>query len=71
MLACCAHHLTEILPILGLSGIATFFGAYKAELLWVGLGMNLIGIAYMLWRVREARRMTCADAAVITKGVLA
>lgn len=59
MLACCAHHLTEILPVLGLSGAAVFLNAYKAELLWVGILMNLAGASYLLWKIQRAKRMAC------------
>lgn len=48
MVACCAHHLAEILPILGISGAATFLSAYQQSFLLLGVGINLLGIAYML-----------------------
>jgi hypothetical protein len=57
MLACCAHHLTDVLPILGLSSAAIFLNLYKTPLLWLGIGMNLIGIVYMLRKIREQRGM--------------
>jgi len=57
MLACCAHHLTDILPIVGLSGAAIFLNAYKTPLLWLGVIMNLIGVAYLLRQVVRQRRM--------------
>jgi hypothetical protein len=53
MLACCAHHVSELLPIIGVSGAAVFLGAYKAPLLWLGLVMNLGGIVYLLWQLRR------------------
>lgn len=59
MLACCAHHLTEIAPILGLSGAVVFLNAYKTPLLWLGIVMNLVGIAYMLHKIERARTMVC------------
>ena len=59
MLACCAHHLVEIAPILGLSGAAVVLNAYKTPLLWLGITMNLIGIAVM---VRAILRHRCAEA---------
>lgn len=62
MLACCAHHLTEVVPILGLSGAVVFLNAYKTPLLWLGIAMNLAGIAYMLRKVRQQRRMACHTA---------
>lgn len=55
MLACCAHHVTDILPIIGLSGAAIFLDAYKTPLLWLGMAMNVVGIAYLLYRIEQAR----------------
>jgi hypothetical protein len=51
MLACCAHHLSDVLPILGVSGAAVFLSAYQTPLLWLGLAMNLAGIGYLLWQI--------------------
>ena len=59
MLACCAHHLTDVLPIVGLSGAAVFLNAYKTPLLWIGIVMNLIGILYLARKIRLQRRMAC------------
>ncbi len=56
MLACCAHHLTEVFAIFGLSGAAIFLNLYKTPLLWLGIVMNLFGIAYLLWKIRQQRR---------------
>lgn len=55
MLACCAHHLVDVLPILGLSGAAIFLNAYKTPLLWLGIAMNLLGIVYLLRQVIRRR----------------
>jgi hypothetical protein len=60
-LACCAHHLADILPIVGLSGAAVFLNAYKAPLLWLGIVMNVIGIIYLL---RQLRRRPVHPAAI-------
>jgi len=57
MLACCAHHLTEVFAVLGLSGAAIFLNVYKTPLLWLGIVMNLFGIAYLLWKIRQQRRV--------------
>ena len=59
MLACCAHHLVDVLPVIGLSGAALFLGAYKTQLLWLGLGMNLAGVAYLLWQLQRWRTRAC------------
>ena len=48
MLACCAHHVTDVLPILGLTAAATFLGRYRLAFMWAGLGMTLVGIVVML-----------------------
>jgi hypothetical protein len=57
MLACCAHHLTDVFAIFGLSGAAIFLNVYKMPLLWLGIVMNLFGIAYLLWKIRQQRQM--------------
>lgn len=59
MLACCAHHVTDVLPILGLTAAATFLGRYRLLFMWAGLGMTLIGIIVMLSILfKERRRAT-------------
>ena len=48
MVACCAHHVADVLPILGLSGLAVFLVEFRTPIMLLGLGTNLIGIAVML-----------------------
>lgn len=48
MVACCAHHVTDVLPILGLTAAAAFLAEYQTLFMWIGLGTTLIGIAVML-----------------------
>ncbi len=48
MLACCAHHLVDILPIVGFSGAAIFLAQYQKTFLVLGVAINLFGVAYML-----------------------
>lgn len=52
MLACCAHHLADLLPVVGLAGAAAFLGAYKTQILWLGVVASLGGVAYMANQVR-------------------
>ena len=40
MVACCLHHVTDVLPILGLSAAATFLTRYQRPFMLIGLGMN-------------------------------
>jgi hypothetical protein len=56
MLACCAHHLTDVLPIVGLSTAATFLGAYKEQLLWLSVAINAGGVIYLVRQSRIAMR---------------
>lgn len=53
MVACCAHHLADVLPILGLSAAATFLNQYRVPFMLVGLATNLVGIVIMLRLIRS------------------
>lgn len=53
MIACCAHHLTEVLPILGLSGAALFLSRYQIPLIILGIAMNGFGIIFMLRIIKK------------------
>ena len=48
MVACCLHHVTDVLPILGLSAAASFLTRYQRPFMLTSLGLNLIGIIVML-----------------------
>jgi len=57
MVACCAHHITDALPILGLSGLAIFLNDYRLPFMGLGLAVNALGVLYMLrLLLRERRR---------------
>lgn len=56
MAACCAHHVTDVLPILGLTAAATFLAKYRLPLMIVGLGTTVFGIIYMMLIVFRERR---------------
>ena len=56
MVACCIHHVTDVLPILGLSATASFLTRYQRPFMLVGLAMNLIGIGVMLFVLYRERR---------------
>ena len=42
MVACCSHFLLNVIPIVGLSGIAVFLAAYQKEFLGIGVLSNVI-----------------------------
>ena len=48
MIACCAHHFTEVLPIVGLSGAVIFLTNYQIPLIILGIIMNIAGTVYIL-----------------------
>lgn len=57
MVACCAHHVTDVLPIVGLTAAATFLAEYQTLFMLVGLGTTMVGIAIMLFiLIRERRK---------------
>ena len=60
MVACCAHHVTDVLPLVGLSAAAVFLAEYKVWFMAVGLATNLIGIAVMLHLLRKERHQALA-----------
>ncbi len=49
MAACCAHHLADLIPILGFSGAALFLTEYQEEFLIFGVIANSLGLIYMTW----------------------
>jgi Cu+-exporting ATPase len=56
MISCCAHYLTNILPVVGAAGAIALVAQYQIELFWFGLACNLAGIIYMAARVAKFSR---------------
>ena len=56
MVSCCAHYLTNILPILGVTGILAVVAEYQVELFWLGLAFNAAGILYVASMVIKATK---------------
>lgn len=48
MIACCLHHATDVLPIIGLSGLAAIFTAYQTTFLLFGIVAGSTGLLWML-----------------------
>ncbi|MBI4197801.1 MAG: hypothetical protein HY533_01660 [Chloroflexi bacterium] len=55
MVACCIHHVTDVLPAIGLSGVSIFLGSYREPLMLAGVAVNLVGIVIMVSAVRNGR----------------
>ena len=56
MVACCIHHVTDVLPILGLSAAASFLTRYQRPFMLIGLAMNFIGIGVMIFVLYRERQ---------------
>ena len=52
MVACCAHHLAELLPFVGATAAATFLYGYRLPFMLVGVGLNAIAISIAIRRLR-------------------
>ncbi len=57
MISCCTHYFANLLPILGVAGVATFAMQYQIQLFWVGLLFNLGGISYIVNRIIKVKRI--------------
>jgi len=53
MIACCAHHITDVLPIIGLSAAAVFLARYQLPFILLGIFSNLVGITMMLHIIQK------------------
>ncbi|KKU55878.1 hypothetical protein A3H89_02595 [Candidatus Amesbacteria bacterium RIFCSPLOWO2_02_FULL_48_11] len=47
MAACCAHHVAEFLPFLGLFTAASFAIRYQVPIMSLALFLNLLGLTYL------------------------
>lgn len=57
MVACCLHHVADVLPILGLSAAATFLTRYQRPFMRLSLAINVVAILIILAVLyREWRR---------------
>jgi hypothetical protein len=56
MVACCAHHVTDVLPVMGLTAAAAFLAAYRTAFMLVGLGTTILGIGFMFTILLNERR---------------
>ena len=57
MVACCAHHLSEVLPLIGLSTASVFLTRYQIPLIIIGILMNAFGIIYMIKMISKVKNL--------------
>ena len=60
MVACCAHHVADALPLLGLSAAAVFLNDYRLAVMSLGLAMNALGVV-ILARLALRQRTAIRD----------
>lgn len=53
MVACCAHHISDVLPFLGLSFAAAFVDRYQLFFLSLGIISNILGLLFMLRMIQR------------------
>lgn len=54
MIACCAHHLADLAPFIGTTGLATFLFDYRIPFMVTGIGVNAVGVAVAARRLHHA-----------------
>lgn len=60
MIACCLHHLVDVLPIIGLVAISLFLTQYQVLFIVIGILSNLIGIIIMLEIIQKNNLSQCS-----------
>ena len=53
MVACCAHHLTDVLPFIGLAAFSALLTTYQIPILIVGIISNILGVYYLLRKIQH------------------
>ncbi len=53
MIACCLHHVTDVLPIIGLSAATLLLTQYQSLFMSLGVLANLVGIIIMLEHLQQ------------------
>jgi hypothetical protein len=53
MVACCAHHVADLAPIIGASGLAVFLTDYRISIMVLGIGINAFGVVLAARRLRR------------------
>lgn len=62
MVACCAHHLADLAPLIGATGAAAFLTDYRIPFMAVGIGVNAFGIAVAAHRLGRTTPIRANDA---------
>ncbi|MFN0027096.1 MAG: hypothetical protein ACKV2O_07930 [Acidimicrobiales bacterium] len=63
MVACCAHHLADLLPVLGATGAATFLTDQRIPVMLLGITITAVGVVIA---ARRLHRLTTQQRAQLT-----
>lgn len=64
MVACCAHHVADIAPLIGVSGAAVFLTSYRIPIMLLGIAVNAVGVTVAVRRLRRTPAPVAAPAPV-------
>ena len=56
MVACCAHHLADVVPLLGATGLAAFVFDWRVPFMLAGIAVNAVAVSIAARRLRELTR---------------
>ena len=56
MVACCAHHLADLVPLLGATGVAAVVFDWRIPLMLAGIAVNAVAVAFAARRLRDVDR---------------
>lgn len=58
MVACCAHHVADLAPVIGASGAAVFLTEYRVPITATGVAINAVGVFLAARRLDRTRVAT-------------
>ncbi|HEX7165533.1 MAG TPA: hypothetical protein VF230_01000 [Acidimicrobiales bacterium] len=53
MVACCAHHVAELVPLLGATGLAAFLFDWRVPFMLAGIAINAVAISIAARRLHQ------------------
>lgn len=56
MVACCAHHVAELIPLIGATGLAAFLLDWRVPFMVAGIAVNAVAVAIAARRLRDVTR---------------
>jgi len=69
MLACCLHHVSDLLPAVGfILATSSFLTEYKDTIIMIGLSANLAGSAYIARAILKDRRVIAEGKSCCSRG---